>query len=103
MLLCFVKAFYELDTRRVLLSAEGRTRQGRAAPSGRAGSYQVTRSAAGEGGPGRPADRSKASPGGGSRLAGQAAPGAGASAAVAQVVVDLAGDVTLQAFSGSRG
>ena len=46
---------------------------------------------------GGPADRSQASTGCGSRLAGQAAPGATASAAGAQVVVDLAGDVTLQA------
>src|SRR5690348_4590722 len=47
---------------------------------------------------GRPADRSKASTGCGSRFAGQAAPGARrASAAGAQVTVDLAGDVTLEA------
>jgi hypothetical protein len=42
----------------------------------RAGSYQVTRfSRVRESGPGRPADRSKASTGCGSRFAGQAAPG----------------------------
>src|SRR6516165_10336869 len=50
------------------------------------------------GGRGRPANRSQASIGCGSRLGGQAAPGAWASAgAWAQVGVDLAGDVTLEA------
>src|SRR6516165_8153569 len=50
------------------------------------------------GGRGRPANRSQASIGCGSRIWGQAAPGAWASAgAWAQVGVDLAGDVTLEA------
>src|SRR5436305_4590667 len=79
-----------------LSSAEGRTRQGRAAPGGGQALIR-SRGQQPEMGPGRPADRSKASTGGGSRFAGQAAPGAGASAASAQVVVDLAGDVALQA------
>ena len=78
------------------LRAGLRTRQGRAAPgegkllSGHAQQVRV-------GGRGRPADRSQASRCG-SRLAGQAAPGALASAgAWAQVGVDLTGDVTLEA------
>src|SRR4029077_3830174 len=49
-----------------------RTRQGWAAPGGRAGYYQVT-SSAGFGDPGRPADRFKASTRCGSRYEGQAA------------------------------
>jgi hypothetical protein len=47
--------------------------------------------------PGRPADRPEASTGDGSRIAGQAVPGLGASAGGAQVPADLAGDVALQA------
>src|SRR6185437_7748568 len=50
-----------------------RTRQGWAAPGGRAGSYQVT-SSAGYGDPERSADRFKASTGCGSRYEGRAAP-----------------------------
>jgi hypothetical protein len=79
-----------------------RTRQGWAAPGGARklllGHAQQVRW-----GRGRPANRSKASRVRGSRLSGQAAPGAWALAGGrADVAVDLAGDVTLQAADDLR-
>src|SRR5277367_2027315 len=93
----FVKAFFSLGNSAVPGFAEGRTRQGRAAPGGEGKLLSGHEFSGLERVPGRPADRSKASTGCGSRFAGQAAPGAWRSAAGAQVVADLAGDVALQA------
>src|SRR5579871_5697434 len=97
MLLWLVKAFFRWEFGEFGFLLRGRTRQeGPLLSEGRLLSgHGVQRSAGG--GPGRPADRSKASTGGGSRFAGQAAPGAGGVSRGAQVVVDLAGDVPLQA------
>ena len=60
-----------------LLSAGGRTRQGWAAPGGGQALIRSRGQQSCERCPGRPADRSEASISCGSRLAGQAAPGAG--------------------------
>src|SRR6476659_1083084 len=77
MLLCLVKAFFHWEFGEFgFLLRGGQDRMSRFFR--RARSYQVTEvSRVRERGPGRPADRSKASTGGGSRVAGQAAPGAG--------------------------
>src|SRR5215467_10958368 len=98
MLLCSVKAFFSLiwkfggswicwdaDT-----TGMGRSGWG-------AGSYQVTRPARRGEGPGAAGRSVQGQHGCGSRYEGQAVPGSCGSGAVAEVAVDLAGDIPLQA------
>ena len=74
-----------------------RTRQGGAARGARAGSYEVTWSGRPGQDRGRPADHRQASTDAAATLRARPSPGSGALAGGAQVAVDLAGDVTLQA------
>ncbi len=91
----FVKACQGGEFRLVWLAAEGRTRQGWAAPGGGHALIRSRNSAASGKGPGAAGGSFEGQHVCGSRLAGQAAPGVRASAA--QAGVDLAGDVALQA------
>ena len=97
MLLCFVKAFYELDTRRVcFLLKGGHDREGPLLVGGqaliRSQGQQLERRPGAAGGSIEGQHRWR------QPISGPGRPGSSeGSAAGAQVVVDLAGDVTLQA------
>src|ERR1700761_1009997 len=91
----FVKTGFSFGKPVAGFAEDGHDRDGPLAVEGRLLSGHEVSS---RGVPGGPAGRLKASTGGGSRLAGRAAPGScRSSEAVAEVGVDLAGDVPLQA------
>ena len=93
----FVKAFFGRDFGKLMAAAEGgQDRDGPLLPEGKLLSGHENFSSF-EKGPGRPADRSKASTGGAADLRARPPPEYGNVSRRAQVTVNLAGDVTLEA------